>query len=197
MNSKQQKVNTLLNRYLSIDNLQLIQVDLKQFVSETYNGDKKMNLRKLIFDVMNTIRADGRIQNLNLDEINIKTLKICKKIFNEQVCTRDANIFHQRKNIVNDNIPQPSTTTNDQNDLDTLINDRKSDYSTTSNEYESQQSSSSSNIFNTIDTQPIDETEFKTSLNNFINERNNFPFSIHQLSNNKPIVENFESIKLN
>lgn len=197
MNSKQQKVNTLLNRYLSIDNLQLIQVDLKQFVSETYNGDKKMNLRKLIFDVMNTIRADGRIQNLNLDEINIKTLKICKKIFNEQVCTRDANIFHQRKNIVNDNIPQPSTTTNDQNDLDTLINDRKSDYSTTSNEYESQQSSSSSNIFNTIDTQPIDETEFKTSLNNFINERNNFPFSIPQLSNNKPIVENFESIKLN
>ena len=197
MNSKKHRVNTLLNKYLSVGNLQHIQADLEHFVSETYNGDSNnntINLRKLVFDVMNTIRADDRIQNLNFDEINDKTLKICKKIFNEQICTRDAKIFHQRKNIVNDNIPQPSSaTTKDQNDLDSFINDRKSEYSstTTSNEL------SSSNILKTIETKPLDEREFKTTLDNIINERNAFDQDMHQSSNNQPLVENFEDPKLN
>ena len=75
---------SILNDYLSVSNLKSLLNDVNSHISDKkINTDSVQNVKKFIFDVMNTIHQDERIKNMNLNDINNKTIIICKKLLDD------------------------------------------------------------------------------------------------------------------
>ena len=191
---------SILNDYLSVSNLKSLLNDVNSHISDKkINTDSVQNVKKFIFDVMNTIHQDERIKNMNLNDINNKTIIICKKLLDDiskKTQTINSQLIDSKQNkepFIDSIIPQSTSQMkgqfkNVENVMESFISERDHDLIDKKKPVEQ-------NVTQPFDNdQVINEDEFKSYLEKMQSEREHFQ---NEIALSQPMTTiDFENVDL-
>ena len=194
-----------LNDFLSISNLKSLIDDVEHFINTNDDIDVQnsvKNMKKFVFDVMNTIYKDDRIKNMNLKQINEKTLRISKAMLSQlskktvSPTSSQFGISDESNRLINDSII-PAPTHKDKDvvaKMDLFIQERDKENSI--HKISSTEKTEEFNNNQTIHSdEPMKEEDFVTNLEHFQQQRDDFNAKLIKTQPQKTIDFNTVEIK--